>query len=31
LIMIGSSEDLNMNHMEEKTTIKLLLWTRSPR
>ena len=31
LIMLGSSQDLNMRHKEEKTTIYLLLWTRSPR
>jgi hypothetical protein len=29
--MIGSSQDLNIKHMEEKTSIWLLLWTRSPR
>jgi hypothetical protein len=30
LIMIGSSQDLDMKHMEEKTTILLLLWTHGP-
>ena len=30
LIMLGSSQNLNMKHKEERTTIKLLLWTRSP-
>jgi hypothetical protein len=29
LIMIGCSQDLDMRRMEEKTTIELLLWTRS--
>ena len=30
LIMIGSSQDLNMKHKFEETTIQLLLWTHSP-
>jgi hypothetical protein len=30
LIMIGSSQDLDMRGMEEKTTIYLLLWTHGP-
>jgi hypothetical protein len=30
LFMIGSSQDLDMRRMEEKTTIKLLLWTHGP-
>jgi hypothetical protein len=30
LIMIGSSQDLDMRRMEEKTTIYLLLWTHGP-
>jgi hypothetical protein len=30
LIMIGSSQDLHMRCMEEKTTIELLLWTDGP-
>ena len=30
LIMLGSSQDLNMKHKEERTTILLRLWTRSP-
>ena len=29
--MLGSSRDLNIEAYEEKTTIYLLLWTRSPR
>jgi hypothetical protein len=28
--MIGSSQDLDMRRMEEKTTILLLLWTHGP-
>jgi hypothetical protein len=30
LIMIGSSQDLKMRRMEEKTTIYLMLWTHGP-
>jgi hypothetical protein len=30
MIMIGSSQDLHMRRMEEKTTIYLLLWTHGP-
>jgi hypothetical protein len=30
LIMIGNSQHLDMRRMEEKTTIKLLLWTHGP-
>ena len=31
LIMLGSSQDLNMIAQSGETTIQLLLWTRSPR